>query len=166
VAALAGAMPGAVDASQLATRIGSPANLAMFALFVLIFGPVPEEIGWRGHALDALQARWSALAASLLLGAAWARWGGVGPVKWARIAYGVAALWAIVGVVVLAALWQVGRLTRGLRRAERRWAPLSREGFVLRLLQAGSATGVIALLAWSAAQPYLMVSSVFPGVAR
>jgi CubicO group peptidase (beta-lactamase class C family) len=95
----------------------------------------------------------------------WSRWSGVGPVKWARIAYGAAALWVIVGVVLLAALWQVGRLTRGLRRGERRWAPLSRDSFVRRLLLAGSATVVIALLAWSAAQPYLMVSSVFPGAA-
>jgi uncharacterized protein len=74
VAALAGAMPGAVDASELTTRVASPANLALLALFVLFFGPVPEEIGWRGYVLDALQARWSALAASLLLGIAWALW--------------------------------------------------------------------------------------------
>jgi CubicO group peptidase (beta-lactamase class C family) len=95
----------------------------------------------------------------------WAHWSGTGPVKWARIAYGVTVLWVIAGMVVLAALWQAWRLARGLRRGERRWAPLSRERMVRRLLQAGSATGVIALLAWSAAQPYLMVSSVFPGVA-
>jgi CubicO group peptidase (beta-lactamase class C family) len=95
----------------------------------------------------------------------WSRWSGVGPVKWARIACGARALWAIVGLTVLVALWQVGRLTRGLRRGHRRWAPLSRERPVRRLLQAGSATGVIALLAWTAAQPYLMISSVFPGVA-
>jgi uncharacterized protein len=73
-AALTGAMPDAVDASRLVELIGSPVALLTFALFVLIFGPVPEEIGWRGYALDALQARWSALAASLLLGAAWALW--------------------------------------------------------------------------------------------
>jgi CubicO group peptidase (beta-lactamase class C family) len=94
----------------------------------------------------------------------WARWSGVGPVKWARIAYGVAALWVIVGIVVVAVLWQAGRLGRGLRRGERQWAPLSRERMVRRLLQAGAATGMIVLLAWSVAQPYLMVSSVFPGV--
>jgi uncharacterized protein len=74
VAAGAGALPAAVDASRLVELAGSPHRLASFALFVLIFGPVPEEIGWRGFALDALQARRSALAASLLLGAAWALW--------------------------------------------------------------------------------------------
>jgi uncharacterized protein len=63
-----------VDASRLLELIGSPLALLGFALFVLIFGPVPEEIGWRGDALDALQARWSALGASLLLGVAWALW--------------------------------------------------------------------------------------------
>lgn len=71
---LGGALPDAVDASQLVTLIGSPLALLSFAAFVLIFGPVPEEIGWRGYALDALQSRVSALSASLLLGAAWALW--------------------------------------------------------------------------------------------
>jgi uncharacterized protein len=74
VAALTGMMPEAVDGGRLGELIVSPMALLTFALFVLIFGPVPEEIGWRGYVLDALQARWSALSASLLLGAAWALW--------------------------------------------------------------------------------------------
>jgi uncharacterized protein len=73
-AALIGALPDAVDATRLMELIVSPAAFLAFTLFVLIFGPVPEEIGWRGYALDAMQARWSALTASLVLGAAWALW--------------------------------------------------------------------------------------------
>jgi uncharacterized protein len=74
VAGVAGALPAAVDASRQAALAGNPVAFLSFALFVLIFGPLPEEIGWRGYALDALKARWSAWAASLVLGAAWALW--------------------------------------------------------------------------------------------
>lgn len=46
----------------------------LFAGFVLVLGPVPEEIGWRGYALDRLQNRWSALGASLGPRRGWAAW--------------------------------------------------------------------------------------------
>ncbi len=57
-----------------APSLSDPLALLSFALFVLIFGPVPEELGWRGYALDRLQAKWSALISSLLLGSIWALW--------------------------------------------------------------------------------------------
>lgn len=43
-------------------------------LVTLWFGPLPEEIGWRGYALDRLQVRHTALGASLILGGVWALW--------------------------------------------------------------------------------------------
>jgi membrane protease YdiL (CAAX protease family) len=43
-------------------------------VFWLLFGPVPEEPGWRGYALDGLQARQSALVASLMVGLVWSLW--------------------------------------------------------------------------------------------
>lgn len=45
-----------------------------FAVFILVFGPLPEELAWRGYALDGLQTKWKALTASLVLGAAWTVW--------------------------------------------------------------------------------------------
>jgi membrane protease YdiL (CAAX protease family) len=52
----------------------NPLSLIPFAVLILLFGPLPDEMAWRGYALDGLQARWSALVASLILGTAWTLW--------------------------------------------------------------------------------------------
>jgi len=49
-------------------------SILPFAIFTLFFGPLPEELGWRGYALDRLQERYEALVSSLVLGTAWALW--------------------------------------------------------------------------------------------
>lgn len=48
--------------------------LASLALFTFFFGPLPEELGWRGYVLDRLLARHRPLIASLILGGLWALW--------------------------------------------------------------------------------------------
>jgi len=45
-----------------------------FLGFALLFGPLPEELGWRGYLLDPLLDRFGALAASLSVGLLWAGW--------------------------------------------------------------------------------------------
>lgn len=57
-----------------------PLTLAVGFIIVLVStGPIQEELGWRGYALDRLQAigrrtRWPALLASFTLGGIWAAW--------------------------------------------------------------------------------------------
>ena len=57
-----------------AELLAEPVRIVPFILFLFIFGPFPEELGWRGYALDGLQERMNPAAASLLLGTVWAIW--------------------------------------------------------------------------------------------
>ena len=51
-----------------------PLTLVPFFLVTLLFGPLPEEIAWRGYALDRMLNMQSALAASIWIGVVWAVW--------------------------------------------------------------------------------------------
>jgi membrane protease YdiL (CAAX protease family) len=57
-----------------ARLLDQPLLIVPTFVFWLLFGPVPEEVGWRGYATDGLQARRSAVAASLIVGTVWALW--------------------------------------------------------------------------------------------
>ncbi|MEM7133610.1 MAG: CPBP family intramembrane glutamic endopeptidase [Chloroflexota bacterium] len=54
--------------------LNEPWSLVSLVFFVFVFGPLPEEMGWRGVAYDRLTAKMNALQASLWLGVAWAAW--------------------------------------------------------------------------------------------
>ena len=65
------------EGAQLHTLINlirHPLSLIPFAVFLLLFGPVTEEMAWRGYALNDLQKKRSALVSSLLLGMLWTVW--------------------------------------------------------------------------------------------
>jgi membrane protease YdiL (CAAX protease family) len=49
-------------------------SMAGIILFTVFSGPVAEELGWRGFALPRLQAKYSALVSSLILGVIWTCW--------------------------------------------------------------------------------------------
>lgn len=59
---------------QALTLLSRPLSLLPLILTVLFFGPLPEEPGWRGYALDRLQSRWNAVTSSLILAIVWAAW--------------------------------------------------------------------------------------------
>ena len=62
---------GAIATSPL---FASPLLLVGFLVQVFLFGPLSEELGWRGFALDRLLARTTPLKASLVHGVIWAFW--------------------------------------------------------------------------------------------
>jgi len=52
----------------------SLATMVVVWLSVFFIAALCEELGWQGYAIDRLQNRWSALAASIVLGTVWATW--------------------------------------------------------------------------------------------
>jgi uncharacterized protein len=74
IAVVADVTPAPLDLQGAGARVLDPSAFVAFVAFILIIGPLPEEIGWRGYLLDRLQLRWNALAASLVLGMIWWSW--------------------------------------------------------------------------------------------
>jgi membrane protease YdiL (CAAX protease family) len=54
--------------------VAQPLSLIGLTIMMFLFGPLSEELGWRGFALDRLLERWNALVSSLILGVVWAFW--------------------------------------------------------------------------------------------
>ena len=54
--------------------VANPLNILLVLLLSLISGPLNEEFGWRGYALDRLLVKFGFLKGSLILGFIWAIW--------------------------------------------------------------------------------------------
>lgn len=68
---LGGSLP---DVGTLTSLFRDPVLLLGSIGFVFLFGPLPEEPGWRGYALDRLLLLRGALGASIIIGILWAIW--------------------------------------------------------------------------------------------
>ena len=66
-----GSIPALEALAQIAAN---PLMLVGMTIIGIITGPLSEELGWRGFALDRFQARWSGVASSLTLGLFWWGW--------------------------------------------------------------------------------------------
>ena len=49
-------------------------TLVTFVLLHLLYGPLPEELGWRGYGIDSLRSRMNGFWSSILFGVIWPLW--------------------------------------------------------------------------------------------
>jgi uncharacterized protein len=86
-----------LGSNELAPAVNLPRLIALFALFFAL--AAGEEVGWSGYAFPAIQQRWGALSASLIVAVPW--WLGHLPSMSKIGATGVDMAWWIVGAVGL-----------------------------------------------------------------
>ena len=57
------------------TALANPVSIPIAFVYILLLGgPLQEEFGWRGYALERLQKRWNALVSSIVIGLVWGAW--------------------------------------------------------------------------------------------
>jgi len=65
---------GTYDTGSMASLLSNPVSVLSMAMFLLLFGPFPEELGWRGLAMPQLVKGMDWARASVIVGVGWAIW--------------------------------------------------------------------------------------------
>ena len=63
-----------LDLSPLQSLVSAPLSLFPFAFFILVFGPIPEEMTWRGLILNRMEKEITPFRSNLILGIYWLVW--------------------------------------------------------------------------------------------
>lgn len=79
--------------------------VSILPILILLGGPMPEELGWRGFALPKLLSKYNALTSSMIVGVMWGLWHL--PAFWIRGAgqHGQPILWFMVGAPAVSILY-------------------------------------------------------------
>jgi CubicO group peptidase (beta-lactamase class C family) len=93
----------------------------------------------------------------------WAEWSGHGDVKYGNITTANTVFDGLVGLATLGVIILLITFVLDLRRNARRFAPLAQTRRPRRITLAAVAVAIVAALGWAALQPYLFVTSIFPG---
>jgi membrane protease YdiL (CAAX protease family) len=57
------------------TALANPITIPIAFVYILFLGgPLQEEFGWRGYALERFQEKWNALVSSIVVGLVWGAW--------------------------------------------------------------------------------------------
>ncbi len=92
----------------------------------------------------------------------WSRWSLATKVGMEIILLGMAAMWVVIGLTIMASLYLLLTTGGGIRKGRRSLSRLTKKTAGLGILQCGLGLALFAGVSWSMNQDYLFLSSLFP----
>ncbi|VAX20440.1 D-alanyl-D-alanine carboxypeptidase [hydrothermal vent metagenome] len=95
----------------------------------------------------------------------WARWKGLGSLKMGRIKYGITAIRIFIYTILIFSILYLSIIIYGLLNGRCKFSLKKDSISATGIVKCTLSLIILGALAWSSAQPYLIVSSIFPGLA-
>ncbi|MGI6554998.1 MAG: serine hydrolase domain-containing protein [Bacillota bacterium] len=92
----------------------------------------------------------------------WSEWNGLPPVGMSRIILAQRLVWALTGMIMITVFWRSWHLGKELTSGRRRFAPLSKNNFIRRSVEACLSVVLLSCLFWCICQDYLFITSLLP----